>query len=208
MISYCVIQFLFRAKNWKALNIMSQIQGLSFGEAQTENIAAIIDIHNANVRGDRLSPNSGFLLAKTTEAEIQQNLTQGIKYFVAVNFSGEVLGFLAWAKPKISQEFLNQIIWQDETCKNKLFSDRHLYIKIVATKLNCQGKGIAQFMYNSLYEKFVNSFISTFVVSKPLGNERSIQFHEKQGFQQVGILRKDRFLDLENYESILMFKEI
>ncbi|MFB2839772.1 MULTISPECIES: hypothetical protein [Floridanema] len=46
---------------------MSQIQGLSFVEAQTENIREIIGIHNANVRGQNLSPNAGFLLAKTTE---------------------------------------------------------------------------------------------------------------------------------------------
>ncbi|XWK89157.1 MAG: GNAT family N-acetyltransferase [Phormidium sp.] len=188
---------------------MIQIQDLSFVETQTNNIAAIVDIHNTNVRGQNLSHNSGFLLAKTTESEIQKNLYQGTnKYFLAVNFSGEVLGFLALAKPKISNEFLNQIIWQDDSCKDKIRSVRHLYIQVVATQLEYQGKGIAQFMYKSLYEKFPNSFISAFVVSKPLGNVRSIEFHEKQGFQQVGILRKDRFLDLENYESVLMFKEI
>lgn len=187
---------------------MSQIKGLSFVEAQTENIREIIGIHNANVRGQNLSHNAGFLLAKTTEAEIEQNLSQGIKYFVAVNFSGEVLGFLAWGKRKISAEFFNQIIWLDETCKDTIISDRHFYIKTVATKRDYQGKGIAQFMYKSVYEKFPNSCISAFVVSKPLGNVRSIQFHEKQGFQQVGILRKERFLDLENYESVLMFKEM
>ncbi|MFB2935328.1 N-acetyltransferase family protein [Aerosakkonemataceae cyanobacterium BLCC-F154] len=187
---------------------MSQIEGLSFVEAQPENIGAIINIHNANVRGQNLSPNAGFLLTKTTEAEIEQNLSQGTKYFVAVNFSGEVLGFLTWAKPKISTEFLNQIIWLDESCKDKILSDRHLYIKTVATKPDYHGKGIAQFIYKSLYEQFPNSFISTFIVSQPLGNVRSIKFHEKQGFQQVGILRKERFLDLDNYESVLMFKEI
>lgn len=187
---------------------MSQSQALSFVAAKTENIGAIVDIHNANVRGHNLSYNSGFLLAKTTEAEIQQNLSQGIKYFVAVNFCGEVLGFLAWGKRKISAEFFNQIIWLDETCKDTIISARHFYIKTVATKRDYQGQGIALFMYKSVYEKLPNSFISAFVVSKVLGNVRSIKFHEKQGFQQVGIWRKDRFLDLENYESILMFKEI
>lgn len=187
---------------------MSQFQGLSFVEAEPKNIGEIVDIHNSNVRGQNLSLNSGFLLAKTTEAEIQQNLSQGIKYFVAVNFSGEVLGFLALAKPKISNDFLNQIIWQDDSCKDKILSVRHLYIKVVATKLDYQGKGIAQFMYQSLYEKFPNSFISAFIVSKPLCNDRSLKFHEKQGFQQVGIWQQEQFLDLHNYESVLMFKEI
>lgn len=49
---------------------------------------------------------------------------------------------------------------------------------------------------------------STFIISQLLENVRSLKFPEKPGFQQVGILRKERFLDLENYESILMFKEI
>lgn len=188
---------------------MSQFQGLSFVEAQPKNIGEIVDIHNSNVRGQNLSTNSGFLLAKTTEAEIQQNLNQGTnKYFVAVNFSEEVLGFLALAKPKISSEFLNQIIWQDNSCKDKILSVRHLYIKVVAIKQDYQGKGIAQFMYNSLYEKFPHSFISAFIVTKPSGNDRSLKFHQKQGFQQVGIWQEKQFLDLQNYESVLMFKEI
>ncbi|OKH31702.1 GNAT family N-acetyltransferase [[Phormidium ambiguum] IAM M-71] len=188
---------------------MRQIKGLSFVEVQPKNIREIVEIHNSNVRGQNVSPHSGFLLAKTTEVEIQQNLNQGTnKYFVAVNLSGEVLGFLALAKPKISNDFLNQIIWQDDSCKDKILSVRHIYIKVVAIKLDYQSRGIGQFMYESLYEKFPNSFISAFIVSKPLCNERSLKFHEKQGFQQVGIWQQKQFLDLYNYESVLMFKEI
>ncbi len=63
---------------------------------------------------------------------------------------------------------------------------------------------------------FVNTFLfraktwenSTFIVSQLLENVRSLKFHEKQGFQQVEIWQQKQFLDLQNYESVLMFKEI
>lgn len=77
---------------------------------------------------------------------------------------------MAIAKPKISTDFLNQIRWIDASYEDKLLSDRHLYINLVATHLDYMGQGVAQFMYRSLYEKFPDSLFSAFIVTKPLLN--------------------------------------
>ncbi|MEA5499727.1 GNAT family N-acetyltransferase [Limnoraphis robusta] len=187
---------------------MVHIYSLNFREATPQDWQKIMGIHNSNVREQNASNCHGFLLAKTTEEEIIENINNQTLYFVAANISDEIFGFLALSKPKISNEFFNQIIWKDDSCQNKILSDRHFYIKIVATHPNHQSKGVAQFMYKSLYESFPNSFFSTFIVSKPIFNHRSILFHEKQGFYLVGTLKRSSFLDLKNYESVLMVKEI
>ncbi len=189
---------------------MSQSQDLIFEEPKSNHIQAIVNIHNSNIRSQSGSNDRGFLLAQTTEEEIFKHLTDSNQYFIAVNSVADVMGFLAISKPKINDDFLTQMIWQNNNAKDKIISnqERHIYIKIVATKREYMGQGVAQFMYKSLYEKFPNSLLSSFIVTKPILNNRSLVFHEKQGFKQIGAFQRQQFLDLQNYESVLMFKEL
>lgn len=180
---------------------------LIFREADREDIQAIVNIHNSNARGQNRSIERGFLLTKITEDEIVKSLNNSGRYFVAATTDGEILGFVAISQPKISDEMLNKIIWKDEVFKKKVTSDRHFYLQVVATKLDCMGRGVARFMYEEIYKVFPNSFISLFIVAHPIANTRSLMFHQKQGFEQIGTLQIDQFLDLQNYESILLFKE-
>ncbi len=186
---------------------MTDLEKLTFLAAQNHHIGAIREIHNSHVRGKNSSNYYGFLLAQTTDEEILQASSHATQYFVAVNSTDEVLGFLALSQPKISEDFFSQIAGEAFSYKEKLLSDRHFYIQIVAAKPDCMGKGIARFMYRSLYDLFPEACFSTFIVSKPLSNDRSLGFHQKQGFIQIGTLKRDRFMEWKNYESILMFKE-
>lgn len=183
------------------------MQDLIFREADSGDIQAILNIHNSNARGQDASIERGFLLTKITEDEILKSLNHSGRYFVAAKRDGEIVGFVVISKPKISDEMLERIIWENNSFKTKVTSERHFYIQIVATKPDCMGKGVAQFMYESLYKKLPNSFISVFIVTKPITNNRSLMFHQKQGFEQIGSLQVDQLLDLQNYESILVFKE-
>lgn len=183
------------------------MQDLIFREADSGDIQAILNIHNSNARGQDASIDRGFLLTKITEDEILKSLNHSGRYFVAAKTNGEIIGFVAISQPKISDEMLNKIIWKDEIFKKKVTSERHFYIQIVATKPDYMSRGVAQFMYESLYKKLPTSFISVFIVTKPIANNRSLMFHQKQDFEQIGSLQVDQLLDLQNYESILMFKE-
>ncbi|MEG5084165.1 GNAT family N-acetyltransferase [Microcoleus sp. AT8-B4] len=180
---------------------------LTFREADGEDIQAIANIHNSHARGQNTSIERGFLLTQITEDEIVQSLNNSCKYFVSAKTDGEIVGFVAISQPKISDEILDKIIWKDEVFKKRVTSDRHFYLERVATKLDWMGRGVAQFMYNEIYQVFPTSLISLFIVTQPIANTRSLMFHQKQGFEQIGTLQIDRFLDLENYECIVMFKE-
>ncbi|MEG4265821.1 GNAT family N-acetyltransferase [Microcoleus sp. Pol12A4] len=180
---------------------------LTFREADREDIQAIVNIHNSHARGQNTSIERGFLLTQITQDEIVQSLNNSCRYFVAAKTDGEILGFVAISQPKISDEMLDKIIWKDEDFKKRVTSDRHFYLERVATKLDCMGRGVARFMYEEIYKNFPNSLISLFIVTRPIANNRSLIFHQKQGFEQIGTLQIDLFLDLQNYESILLFKE-
>ncbi|MEG4007300.1 GNAT family N-acetyltransferase [Microcoleus sp. Pol11C1] len=180
---------------------------LIFREADRDDIEAIVNIHNSHARGQNTSIERGFLLTQITEDEIVQSLNSSCKYFVSAKTDGEIVGFVAISQPKISDEILDKIIWKDVAFKKRVTSDRHFYLERVATKLDWMGRGVARFMYKEIYQVFPNSFISLFIVTRPIANNRSLIFHKKQGFEQIGTLQIDLFLDLQNYESILLFKE-
>ena len=187
---------------------MLAMEDLIFREADREDIQAIVNIHNSHAGGQNTSSEGGFLLNKITEDEIVKRLKNSVKYFVAATTDGEILGFVGVSQPEISEEILNEIIWKDEAFKKIVTSDRHFYLQVVATKLDCMGRGVARFMYEEIYKVFPNSFISLFIVTHPIANNRSLMFHQKQGFEQIGNLPPtDLFLDLEDYERILLFKE-
>ncbi|MEG4116453.1 GNAT family N-acetyltransferase [Microcoleus sp. N9_B4] len=180
---------------------------LTFREADRQDIQAIVNIHNSHARSQNTSIERGFLLTQITEDEIVKSLNNSCRYFVTAKTDGEILGFVAISQPKISDEMLDKIIWKDEVFKKRVTSDRHFYLERVATKVGWMGRGVAQFMYKEIYQVFPNSFISLLIVSKPIANTRSLMFHQKQGFEQIGTWQVDRVLDLENYECIVMFKK-
>lgn len=183
------------------------LQHLIFREATHSDIPSIVSIHNSNVRTHLKSLDRGFLLAEIDYHSVLEQMNRSNGYFVATQSDNEILGFVCISKPKISTEMLKQIQWDDEIYQTKFQDSRHLFLQVVATQRKSSGQGVAQFMYRSLYQNFPNSFISLFVVVNPIMNHRSMDFHLRQGFQKIGILKSEQFLDLINYEDALMFKE-
>lgn len=180
---------------------------LTFRAANEGDILKIVSLHNSNVRTNLTSLNRGFLISETNEQSVRDNLSRGTQYWVAARANGEILGFVAISRPKISTEMLKKIAWDEESYQHKVRDPRHIFIQVLATQPEWSGRGVAQFMYRSLYKTFPNSFFSLFVVIHPIVNQRSLKFHCQQGFKQIGTIRSDEFLDLKNYEDALMFKE-
>lgn len=183
-----------------------QVQDLQFRQAGHADTRAIVEIHNVNVRNQASSNPRGFLLTKTTEEEVTNALAGKTQYFIGDTSAGEVVGFVAVSRPTITNEFLDKIHWQDEELRQHVLKPNHLYIQTAATKPEYMGQGVAQFLYQSLYEQFPQSWLSAFIVAKPITNYRSITFHQKQGFETIGTLYLEEFLDLQHYESLLMLK--
>jgi L-amino acid N-acyltransferase YncA len=181
---------------------------LNFREANISDIPSIVAIHNSNVRTNLKSLTQGFLIAEITENSVGDHLNRSMRYFVATQSHNKIVGFVCISKPKISLEMLKKIKLEDLSYQSKIQDSRHLFIQVVATKREWRGQGVAQFMYRSLYQIFPNSFFSLFIVINPIYNQRSMNFHLKQGFKQIGTIEAERFLDLTNYKDALMFKEI
>ncbi len=121
------------------------------------------------------------------------------------------VGFVTVAKPKITDEFFSQLIWLEgdaaSSLPTKLLHPNHLYIQTVAITPELRGQGIGRLMYKFLYRVFPNAYFSTFIVSHPLCNHYSIQFHQKQGFRSIALVRRPQFLNFQDYESTLMLRE-
>lgn len=179
---------------------------LIFREAVALDYPKIREIHNFNVRGKQLNLDRGFLLADTSETEILTKVNQGTRYFIAVDSTEQVLGFLSLAKPIITADFLDLIRWENGGNPEQVLQENHFYIPVVATRWDVMGQGVARFLYESLESQFPATCFSCFIVTQPIYNQRSIQFHQKQGFYQIDRLKQDIFLDMKNYESVLMFK--
>ncbi len=208
---------------------------LTFRLATDSDIPAIVDIHNRNVQQPNATHPYGFLLAETQPTEIAKHLAQArslpadhsfpsalaagtVLYFLMVQddptqdgSAPTVVAFLTVAKPKVTDEFCNQLIWLDTEAapvlQTKLLQPNHIYIQTVATQPELRGQGIGRLMYQALYRVFPNFYFSTFVVSRPLCNHYSIQFHQKQGFRAIALIQRPQFLNFQDYESTLMLRE-
>ncbi len=180
---------------------------LNFREANVSDAPSIVTIHNSNAIANLNSIDGGFLLSDVNEKAVVDQLSRSTRYFVATLPNKEIIGFVCVSRPKISAEMLTKIQWEDTMSYEKVQDPRHLFLHVVATRRNWSSQGVGQFMYRSLYDSFPSSFISLFVVVNPIANQRSMNFHTKQGFKKIGTIKADRFLDFKNYEEVLMLKE-
>jgi L-amino acid N-acyltransferase YncA len=177
-------------------------------EAQDQDIKAIAKIHNALALSQVSNYEQGFLLKETSQSLIIDHLASSINYLVAhQNNSSEIMGFIRFSKGKIEKSFLKTITFENPHIEEKILSPNHIYIEIIAVNPDFIGQKVGQFMYKTLFNKFPHCYFSAFVVNKPISNQRSLNFHLKQGFNIIGKLNCEKFLELHNYESLLMFKE-
>ncbi|MGB3495014.1 MAG: GNAT family N-acetyltransferase [Elainellaceae cyanobacterium] len=182
-----------------------------------------------NHRAQGNSAVQGFMLAPVTEPDLSQKIGTGHRFFLAlIRSSPEGLtvdtdlaheeppheceqdipaGYISISTPTLTPDMLQSISWSNDFDPALLMSDRHIYIQSVAVYRQWAGQGIGRFLYQCIYEAFPTSCLSLFVATKPLCNERSLEFHHRQGFSPVGTWRKPQFLGLKDYESLIFFRE-
>lgn len=174
----------------------------------------------------------GFLLAEMKESELRQKLGSSHRFFLALSQATDApseapeiradsdsieehpnpqenipVGYVSTSTPNLTTESLQSIHWVSDFDPTQLMGDRHVYIQVVAVCPQWTGRGIGRFIYQSIYQTFPNSCLSLFVATKPLRNERSLNFHYRQGFRPVGTFRSPQLIDLKDYESLLFFRE-
>lgn len=180
---------------------------LVFRDAQKKDIKEIVNIHNSNViNKDTNFQKQGFLLEKINYDSVLNKMDGSTEnYHVAVDKTNSILGYLALSK-KIDKNILQKVRWENNFDHKSIMSDRHIYIAVSAIKPGIIGKGVGQFLYKQLYLNYPNYIYSAFIAIKPYKNERSLDFHLRQGFCVVGHYKNKYFCGLNNYESKLLCK--
>lgn len=177
-------------------------------EAVESDINPIASLHTSQSRRHIPNLDGGFLLAESTEEMVREEMANGTRFFVAIApESEELVGFVAIARPQISPEIVGNIRWTGTDYGDRLSDHRHHYIQAIATKPGWTGKGIARHLYASVYRQFSDSILSALVVTRPITNHRSLQFHKRQGFAAIGTLNLEYLFDLKDYESTIFYRE-
>ncbi|WP_072619988.1 GNAT family N-acetyltransferase [Spirulina major] len=166
----------------------------------------LVEIHNRNARGACDRFDRGFLLEPTSLDAVQGALGKGTRYLVAVNEGDRILGFVMIALSLLNPVLRDKITWTNPHIPAQTQRDNHRYIQILAVHPDVAGRGVARTLYESLPIQFPNTLFSAIVVWQPIQNQRSLQFHQRQGFIELGRLRAEQFLDLHNYEAIVIGK--
>lgn len=149
---------------------------------------------------------NGFLIPRKFSKEKFQN-----QKFLIYQKDNHILGFL---KIENQQELPFPFLanWNKPDLKEEYFSKPHFDIGIIATAPNTQKSGIATSLLNEAINIAQNqdiSYLFSFIVISPLINYPSIQFHKKNGFEKIAILKKIPFLfSLKNYQSNLYAKKL
>jgi ribosomal protein S18 acetylase RimI-like enzyme len=185
------------------------VRNLSFRLAVPADAAAIAEVHNCNTgRDEPGAAVTGFLLEPTTEATIQQALADPKnRYYVASDSSGAVVGYVAISR-SIPDDILKHVIWRSPGASDFVTLKRHRHITHAAVLPELAGRGVGQFLYEWLYAAHPHAFCSGFIATRPLRNERSLAFHRRQGFEGRGRFQADQFAGLDDYESLLMVKDV
>ncbi|HBQ97339.1 MULTISPECIES: GNAT family N-acetyltransferase [unclassified Roseofilum] len=180
-------------------------------EAQTSDIQAIADLHSSQSRTQIRDSSGGFLLAEITQEQVHEHMKQGTRYFLATlapEEQAEIVGLVALSQPEITPQILETIRWTGEDYGDRLMSDRHYYIQVLVTKPGWTGKGVAQSLYRFLYKTLPGSVLSGFIVTQPITNHRSLNFHHQQGFSIIGAIDDEEFLNLKSCQRTIIYREI
>jgi ribosomal protein S18 acetylase RimI-like enzyme len=179
-------------------------------EADPSDIPAIANLHSSQARTQLLDLRGGFLMTEMTQEEVQERMNQGIRYFVAIPEADdgvEIVGFVSLSQPRITQDVLEKIQWTGEDYSDRLMSDRHYYIQVLATKPGWTGKGVARSLYGLIYQTFPDSVLSAFIITQPIINHRSLNFHRHQGFSIIGVIDDEEFLNLKSCQRSIVYRE-
>ncbi|MBN1216310.1 MAG: GNAT family N-acetyltransferase [Candidatus Lokiarchaeota archaeon] len=178
-----------------------------FFPAEIEDAKDIIDINESYLR--QYNNKLGFLLGKLDYNELLEIIRCDHKtFFVAKGEDKEFLGYVK-IDEHIEDDILKDVKWNwiDKNNKNDFERFQYIYISQLAIKKESSRKGIGKFIYETLFKKYPDRNFVAFVAKEPYLNRASREFHESLGFDKVGIFKRKRYLEVDNFESYFFYKE-
>lgn len=104
----------------------------------------------------------------------------------------------------VPQQEIADVLWDSPDARKEFEEGPHCHILQVGVAAEHMGKGGGRAIYRRLREHFPGAILSAFIAVAPVENSRSLEFHLKQGFQQVGIFDKPEYHGLRDYRSVLV----
>jgi len=180
---------------------------MKFRKAKIEDASSIVEIHNENARKNMDAGQQSFLLNETSVEKLTKRLNSSATQYFVATIEEKVVGFLqiSIGIPDDELEEYEQLIFYNESDK-ELVDNKHVHLLTLAVYKDYQNKGIAKFIYESLFENFKGYSFSGFVVEYPLENRSSIRFHEYFGFEILGRFISDFHFSMKDYRSIFFFR--
>ena len=176
---------------------------LIFKRATEDDLGDIIAINNYYLE---YSDNQGFLITKYDINQLKEHINSNTDAIsIAITSDNTTVGFIH-VSLSINVKVINELEWYGENLRCTFEKGKKLYIEKVAVKKEYQGEDIGMFMYESIFAQFPEYIFYSFVVKKPVTNVVSVNFHKKMGFIEAARFKAKKFLDINNYESVMLVK--
>jgi len=153
----------------------------------------------------------GFLLGEYSLDKMRQDLN---KIFLVAEEQGKVIGYTR-IDEQIDPEFRKfdeqgLVDWDNDTYKQKFYESQHYVVGGLLVAKEFGRRGIASAFLQKVCELLKQrkaKRLFAFIVTSPVPNVPSIQFHLKNGFVEIARLKSTPLLGFEQYRSSLFMKE-
>ena len=173
--------------------------------AKTEDFSIIAEINNSYFDPEK---NKAFMITEMTEDIIHERIQKNFKYYVLRKFGNdEILGFVELSD-SVGEDILNQVNWKNDKFKRQILgtNENLLYVEKIAIDKTYKKQGVGEALYKNLFAKYSDSSFYAFVMDHPYKNEISMNFHEKLGFEEAGLLKLDEYKVFKDYQSKIFYK--
>lgn len=171
-------------------------------EIQKQSLLDFSKISDLNYREE--IQNNGFFIAPYTLDELVEDKN---KILLGIKERNEVLAFV-WVSEYVDNR---DYIWSDAKIKENIFNKKIYKLKAIGVKKSKQGQGLASELLNNLNsylnDKSIKYLVGTIAVN-PIKNLASINFHKKNGFEEVAISPKHEYFEFKDYKCSLFAKKL
>lgn len=183
------------------------VKRIIFCKADTNNIKEIVQINNEYFDEDVDIDDKGFLLKKYTYKEIKRIIEEDSeKIYIAKDAASNVLGYIHLQRT-IDADVIQDVTWINKDISAQFNDLNYYYVAQIAVSKDQRKNGIGKFLYRSLFDTLQTVHFFGFIMINPIKNAASVNFHEANNYEMVGLFERDHFEGFDNYKSLLYYRK-
>ncbi|MCF7857699.1 MAG: GNAT family N-acetyltransferase [Candidatus Cloacimonetes bacterium] len=178
-------------------------KGTQIRAAVPEDAETITELNNSALHSK--SP-SGFMISKLEVRKVREQIKTGeTDFHVIFKKKGKILGFIEISK-SADNSILEEVDWIDFFQKDRFEKGDGRYIEKIVIKPENRNKDLGKTFYEYLFDNYRDHLLYAFITIKPINNQASMNFHEKNDFIKSAIFTSKEYSGLKNYQSVMMIK--